>query len=125
MPVLKDRADAILYLLDYMVGIDQHLDENESEQFVQSAFQLLQNDFERVQEKIRWIARLWREHDREELFAEACEILKSSASQAEDLRMLKQMAAADGRIDPKEQELFSDICAKIGVDPAEITLDDK
>jgi uncharacterized tellurite resistance protein B-like protein len=122
MPILKDRADAILYLLDYMVGIDQHLDENESEQFVQSAFQLLHNDFERVQEKIRWIARLWREHDREVLFGEACDILRESDTQAEDLKMLQQMAAADGRIDPKEQELFAQICDKIGISPDQLSV---
>lgn len=122
MSTLKDRADAILYLLDYMVGIDQHLDENESEQFVQAAFQLLQNDFERVQEKIRWIARLWREHDREVLFTEACSILRDSDTQTEDLKMLRQMAAADGRIDPKEQELFAEISKNIGADVAGLSL---
>ena len=123
MSTLKDRADAILYLLDYMVGIDQHLDENESEQFVQSAFQLLHNDFGLVQEKIRWIAQLWRENDRDTLFDEACEILKNSETQAEDLKMLRQMAAADGRIDPKEEELFARIGQKIGMDIERLSLE--
>lgn len=118
MPVLNDRVDAILYLLDYMVGIDKILDEKESDYFIQTAFGLLQGNFVQIQEKIQWITKLWREHERDSLFEEACAILKEHDHLQEDLKLLRKMAAIDGKIDPAEQKLFERICQQLGV-PAE------
>lgn len=115
MPVLKDRTDAILYLLDYMVGIDNRLDSNESSLLIQTSFDLLGGEFKEVKEKILWMAKLRREHDRQELFEEACTQLSEHGKLEEDLKLLRQMAAADGYIDPAEQDLFEKICDRLGV----------
>ncbi|TNE47250.1 MAG: TerB family tellurite resistance protein [Deltaproteobacteria bacterium] len=122
MPLLKERPDALLYLLDFMVGIDEHLDPNESELFVERAFAFWPGDFERVHDKIQWIAQLWREHDRDQLLDEACRILLQHNTVEEDLALLRKMAAVDGVIDPREQDLFNIISKKLGREPSPLTL---
>ena len=61
------------------------------------------------------MAKLRREHDRQELFEEACTQLSAHGKLEEDLKLLRQMAAADGYIDPTEQDLFEKICDRLGV----------
>jgi uncharacterized tellurite resistance protein B-like protein len=121
--VLKDRVNAVLYLLDHMVGVDDNLDPNESANFVQSAFQLLDYDIDEVDQRIRWVTRLWREHGRDKLIEEACEILRQSPTLEEDLKILRKMAAADGVIDHTEQQLFDEVCRRVGVSPRTLSLD--
>ncbi len=122
MPLLNERPDALLYLLDFMVGIDEHLDPNESELFVERAFAFWPGDFERVHDKIQGIAQLWREHDRDQLLDEACRILLQHDTVEEDLALLRKMAAIDGVIDPREQDLYNKISIKLGRDPSPLTL---
>lgn len=122
MALLKEHPDAVLYLLDFMVGIDEHLDPNESELFVERAFSYWPGDFEQVQAKIQWIAELWKEHDREHLLDEACAIILRHGSVDTDLDLLRQMAAVDGAIDPREQELFNRISMKLGRKPSTLSL---
>ena len=40
-----------------------------------------------------------------------------------DLKLLRQMAAVDGTIEPREQQLFDQICEVLGVAKETLTLD--
>lgn len=122
-PLLRDYTDAILYLLDYMVGIDEYLDPKESELFVRRVFSLWPEDFARVQEKIEWIAQLWKEHDRETLLNEACALLRQHGTVSHDVALLRGMAAVDGRIDPREQALFDRICHQLGISSQTLSIE--
>lgn len=120
---LRDYTDAILYLLDYMIGIDENLDPHESELFVSRAFAMWPDDFSLIQEKIQWIAQLWKDHDREKLLEEACGLLSKHGMVERDLQWLRSMAAVDGVIDPREQVLFDHICEKLGVPTQSLALE--
>ncbi len=123
MAVLKDHADAMLYLLDYMVGIDEYLDPNESKLLVKHVFSLWPGDFEQVQQKIRWVADLWQQHDRTLLMTEACALLKEHGTLRDDLHLIRKMAAIDGSIDPREQSLFDQICNTLNISREVLSLD--
>jgi tellurite resistance protein len=115
MPAFRDTNEAMLFLLDFMVGIDQHLDRKESRFFTKSALQLTQGDFGRTQEAIQYITQLRLQGTSEALLQEACFLINAQAQTEIALAMLREMAAADGVIHPKEQELFDQICDQLGV----------
>ena len=123
MGVLREHEDAILYLLDYMVGIDEYLDPNETKLFVRHVFSLWPGEFIHARQKINWIAQLWHEHDRSELLHEACALIVEHGNLEADLKLLRQMAAVDGTIEPREQHLFDQICEVLGVAKETLTLD--
>lgn len=123
MSVLREHEDAILYLLDFMVGIDEYLDPHETKLFVRHVFSLWPGKFEYAQQKINWIAQLWQEHDRIVLLREACALIVSHGNVEADLKLLRQMAAVDGTIEPREQQLFDQICEVLGVAKETLTLD--
>ena len=115
MPAFRDTNEAMLFLLDFMVGIDQHLDRKESRFFTKSALQLTQGDFDRTQEAIQHITQLRLQGTAKELLQEACAFINAQHQTEMALAMLRQMAAADGMIHPNEQELFDQICDQLGV----------
>ncbi|MCB9643232.1 MAG: TerB family tellurite resistance protein [Myxococcales bacterium] len=125
MPTLTECADAMLFLLDYMVGIDKNLDAQETRYFIQVARQLNQNDFSTVQQKIQWVAQLSSDpsYDQKRLLCEACELIRQHDRIEESLQMLRKMAAVDGHIHEREQELFDQICHEFGVPSTPLTLD--
>lgn len=125
MAVLTECTDALLYLLDYMVGIDKNLDAQETRYFVRVARQLHQDDFLSVQKKIQRIAQLGSDpqHDPLQLLQEACTIIRNQQRAEEAVDMLRKMAAVDGHIHDREQELFDQICQLLGVPSSPLTLD--
>ncbi|MCK6513001.1 TerB family tellurite resistance protein [Myxococcota bacterium] len=125
MTVLAECTDALLYLLDYMVGIDKNLDAQETRYFIRIARQLHQDDFLSVQKKIQRIAQLGNDpqHDPQTLLQEACATIRKEQRAEEAVQMLRKMAAVDGHIHDREQALFDQICQLLGIPTSPLTLD--
>lgn len=109
MSIISTHHNAMLYLLNLLATCDGHENRLETEFKLEIALRYFGGSLSDAAEAIEWVCTLWRSHDTNQLFEEACEQLGKSIYYEHDLALLYDMIEVDEALSAAEGDTFEKI----------------